>query len=257
MAPGSPAPAPAAVPSTGQPIELIGGKPYAIRVEHVGKTGQGKCEIYWQGKQMPRQAVPTTCLSPAMAWRMELAGLVKQTPQENSAAELLGPNGDSIKASLAAHDGGAAVSVNALLQPGLYRLLLPDSMREEFQELLLDDAVPVAVRPLPIESQLSVLEDKDLQTAKVHANVLLASSVEDMASHLTGQAAAGQRLWRYLAIAALLLAVAEIALARWISSQRMVGHEPVVQFTSELSPNGVLASAAFQRFAAPQGTRTS
>jgi hypothetical protein len=65
---------------------------------------------------------------------------------------------------------------------------------------------------------------------------------------ISGEATAGQRLWRYLAIAALILAVAEIALARWIASQRLVGQEPIVAFTMDAGRGAGLASAAFARF---------
>jgi hypothetical protein len=125
-------------------------------------------------------------------------------------------------------------------------------MRDDFQELLVEDVVPVAVRPQPIESQLTVLGDSDLTSAAGQAPLMLAASVDDVVAQMSGQSVGGQRLWRYLAIAALLLAVAEIALARWISVQRMVGHEPVVKFASEQSPAGVLASAAFDRFSSSQ-----
>ena len=248
-APPAGAPAPAPQPAVSQELELSGGKPYAIRLEHVGKTGQGKCELFWQGKLLPRQAIPTTSLTPGVAWRTELAGSAKKDAPASPTGELLGPAGSRAPVSVTPHDDGATAYINALLKPGLYRLRLPDSMRDEFQELLVEDTVPVAVRPQPIESQLSVLTDSDMTSAAGHVPLLLATSVDDVVAQLSGQSTGGQRLWRYLAIAALLLAVAEIALARWISVQRMVGHEPVVKFASELSPAGVLASTAFDRFA--------
>ena len=231
---------------------MSGGKPYAIRVEHVGKSGQGKCELFWQGKLLPRQTIPTTSLTPGVAWRTELASSAKHDAPASLAGELLDPAGSRTPVSITPHDDGATAFIDALLKPGLYRLRLPDSMRDEFQELLVEDAVPVAVRPQPIESQLTVLADSDLTSATGQAPLMLAASVDDVVAQLSGQSVAGQRLWRYLAIAALLLAVAEIALARWISVQRMVGHEPVVKFASELSPAGVLASTAFERFTSSQ-----
>ena len=247
-----PAAAPAPQPAVSQPVEMSGGKPYAIRVEHVGKSGQGKCELFWQGKLLPRQTIPTTSLTPGVAWRTELASSAKHDAPASLAGELLDPAGSRTPVSITPHDDGATAFIDALLKPGLYRLRLPDSMRDEFQELLVEDAVPVAVRPQPIESQLTVLADSDLTSATGQAPLMLAASVDDVVAQLSGQSVAGQRLWRYLAIAALLLAVAEIALARWISVQRMVGHEPVVKFASELSPAGVLASTAFERFTSSQ-----
>ena len=42
----------------------------------------------------------------------------------------------------------------------------------------------------------------------------------------------GQPLWRHLAVAALVVALLEIALARWIAVQRKTGAARVVDFTS-------------------------
>jgi len=238
---GTPAPSP--------PIhfELSGNKPYCIRVEHRGKSGQGKCELYWQGKQVPRQIIPATCLSPSAAWQVELAGNAQQQPPIPS-GELVGPNSSSTPVVLAPSGAGVVASLQANLKPGLFRLRVPETMREPFQELLVQDAVPIAIAPPVEESRLTVLGKDDLAAAAPHVKLSAASSAADVIALISGKATGGQRLWRHLAIAALILAVAEIALARWIASQRLVGHEPVVEFTMDAGRGAGLASAAFQRF---------
>ena len=252
-APPAAPPVAAPQPAVSAPLELVGGRPYAIRLDHVGKAGQGKCELHWQGKQLGRQVVPAACLSPTVAWRVELARTETSDAPATLPGVLMGAAGAEHAAAIVARDDGATAYITDKLKPGLYRLRLPDSMREEFQELLIDDSLPVAVRSEPRESQLTVLSDADLAAAVGQASLTSAASVDDVVAQLSGRGPS-QRLWRYLAIAALLLAVGEIALARWIAVQRMVGHEPQVVFAADATRSTI--SPAIERFSAARVSAT-
>jgi hypothetical protein len=63
-----------------------------------------------------------------------------------------------------------------------------------------------------------------------------ARSVEDLLAVLSGKRF-GQELWKYLAIGAFFLLLAEVALARWISKSRRAGEEVRVDFEDRGGPD--------------------
>ncbi|MEX0867623.1 MAG: VWA domain-containing protein [Pirellulales bacterium] len=139
-----------------------------------------------------------------------------------SVAVLVTPDGSKSEAALTVTADEVRADFSPLASPGLYRLELPEALHEAFGGLLLDGAAPLVVHASPQESRLDVLSDDQLAAGGEIMPISAASSLEELLAALTGETS-GHQFWKTLALAALLLMIAEIALARWIAVQRRVG----------------------------------
>ncbi|MCE9547658.1 MAG: BatA domain-containing protein [Planctomycetia bacterium] len=237
-------------------IELTAGRPVAVRIEHVARGKQSKCRLLWQEVAAAVQPVPSDWLSPQVAWQMELAGGTnsaggsseRPASDGSSAAAVVGPSGERSQARLARHENHVVAHLSDISRPGLYRLTLPDSMRDDFRNLLVGDSLPIAIQGMPEESVLAPLAADDLATAQPRVPLTAVDSLDKMLSILSDQRS-GHRLWRYLAIAALLLAIGEIALARWIAVQRNVGVMQTVEFAPVSNIRAAFATPTMAKFA--------
>lgn len=104
------------------------------------------------------------------------------------------------------------------------------------------------VDPAVTESCLAVLSDNEVAAASQHVPLVAAASLDVVLAALSGTAG-GYRLWKFLALAAFVLAIAEIALARWIAAGRKVGNMPDVEFVSVNSDPAALRTRALEWFA--------
>ena len=79
------------------------------------------------------------------------------------------------------------------------------------------------------ESRLKQFSDRDFEFVKSHFEWLRPKDAADINNILAGKGY-GEELWRYLAVAALFILLAEIALTRWIALNRRQGEEVVIDF---------------------------
>jgi hypothetical protein len=244
--PQSPIPNPKSMPA----LELVGNRPYAIRVEHIDSAEQNACQLFWQSKSTPKQAVPAEYLSPRAAWQHELERADEQSDTESAtlAASLIGPDGIRRPALVQTTDDGVFARLDRADQLGMYQLSLPDSMRDDLREMLVDETVPILVRSSADESRLATLSDDELAAAKTHLRLVSVASTEDLILAISGEAP-GYRLWKYLAVAALLLAIGEIALARWIAVQRRRGSLSASDAKSATTETATFRSRGVELFA--------
>ncbi|MEX1223256.1 MAG: VWA domain-containing protein [Pirellulales bacterium] len=139
-----------------------------------------------------------------------------------SVAVLVTPDGSKSEAALTVTADEVRADFSPLASPGLYRLELPEALQASFGGLLLDGAVPLVVHASPQESRLDVLSDDQLAAGGEIMPISAAPSLEELLAAISGETS-GHQFWKTLALAALLLMIAEIALARWIAVQRRVG----------------------------------
>ena len=82
----------------------------------------------------------------------------------------------------------------------------------------------------PAESFLTVLKDEELSVPGENGlNIFRATTSDQMLAVVRG-GLPGDELWRYLALGAMLVLLAEIILTRWIAIQRKSGHVQAVRF---------------------------
>ena len=99
------------------------------------------------------------------------------------------------------------------------------------------------------EADLAPMAGGDWDTLKTVANVQHPTDEDAIAKIALGEPF-GQELWKYLALAALVILIAEIALTRWIAIQRQVTSDPLGDFEFR-SKSG--DAAYLQRFTTPAG----
>jgi len=118
-------------------------------------------------------------------------------------------------------------------RPGLYSFQLPPSLAERLKADTTDGkTVPFAVFGNPDEGLIEKLATEDFGLLKARMNVFHAKTFGELASAVRGQIP-GHELWRYLALGLLALILGEVALTRWISSQRKAGSTDGIPFVQE------------------------
>jgi len=178
--------------------------------------------------------VPKERLSPQRPWSEQIG--------KEDHAELIAPDNSRWKVRIDAEGDAVLLHIRDAVEPGLYRLKLPEFIRQSVGNLLdRDGHVPFAVRGDVEESRLTGLSEREMDQVSQHADFFRADSSEQMTTVIAG-GIPGHELWRYLAVAALIAVLAEAALTRWIAQQRRVGAVEPVDFTS-----GAVDPAAFRR----------
>jgi hypothetical protein len=116
-------------------------------------------------------------------------------------------------------------------EPGLYRIVLPWQATASGPAAP-ENAVPFVVLGDPAESRLSPLTDADLERARKEVPIFRARTTDEMTAALIGDMP-GQELWKQLAACTLLVLLAEIAVAGWITLQRRAHSAEEVRFGEE------------------------
>ncbi len=165
--------------------------------------------------------------------------------------QVVGPTGER-KAASVVSAGGESLSFSAsgVDEPGLHRLMLGAAGAGDANSL------PFAVTSDPEESKLTALSDADLAKAAKFVPLTRARSTAELVSAVAGNVP-GKELWRWLALAALLALVAEIALTRWIAVQRRSNERQSVEFGSQDSEPGANLKRRLLKGGPPLSTQRS
>ena len=145
------------------------------------------------------------------------------------------PRGQERKVSVSVGRRGRVLELDGVAIPGLYKVTVPEQLREEIEELE-GGEVPLVVRRDVRESRLDRLEEDDKALIRKHIDLVEARSVSDVLAVLSGKGF-GKELWKILAVAAFFLLLLEVALARWISKSRRSAEDVKVEF-EEMSGTG-------------------
>ena len=209
--------------STGT-VKLERGRAHAIRIEFVESTGASSCHLWWSAPGVGRQAVPRQLLRPDGPWVGQFAKKI--------AAKLVPPVGSTRSAvTFEKSSDKRIVRIEGATFPGLHRVPLEGVLADGLQHMRVGDSLAFVVLGQQEESELKTIPDKEFKDARQHVDIFLTKSSDNMV-HMVIGGIPGQRLWKYLAWAALVAALLEVALARWIAVQRKTGAARVVDFTS-------------------------
>ena len=152
---------------------------------------------------------------------------------ENEVVTVSAPDGSTLEAKPEIDKKTLRIRFDDTRRPGLYSFQLPPSLAERLKAETTDGkTVPFAVFGDPAEGLIEKLQTEDFALLKSQMNVFHAKTFSELASAVKGQIP-GQELWRYLALGLLALILGEVALTRWISSQRKAGSTEGVPFVQE------------------------
>jgi len=133
--------------------------------------------------------------------------------------EVITPSGIRRPAAVTADGDTRLVRYGATDEPGLYRVALRSEGDAPYEATADPGEAAFVVLPEPEESRLSPLSDEDLERVRAHVDIFKARNTQEMMAALLEQIP-GQELWRQLATCALLVALAEVAAAAWITVRR-------------------------------------
>jgi hypothetical protein len=137
---------------------------------------------------------------------------------------------------------GSLARLNETIIPGLYQVTLPESARAGFKDLLTAQGnLAFTVVPEAGEGSIRPLTDEAFAFFNRYAPTVRPTSVQQVLDVLAGRQF-GEELWKYLAVGALFLLLAEIALTRWIAKQRQSGAEATIDLESRFQPGQAFTS---------------
>jgi hypothetical protein len=206
-------------------MELQAGWSYDVVMEFYQGGGPSYAQLSWSSRSTPKAVIPTERLSTSrgMADRSKAV-----------AVSVKGPGGEQLKGSVKSTDEGIVASLDDGVMPGLYHI----SADNDFLMALAGESnsIPFTVIRDEKESNLAGLEDDDLNFLRKYIAVLEPESLAQVADVLAGRAF-GKELWKYLAVAALLFLLGEVALARWVAKRRRTGMEKTIDFEEYTQPS--------------------
>jgi hypothetical protein len=158
------------------------------------------------------------------------AGRAGQMPLEGQPVDVLLPSDQRAGASVASVPAGLRITFSGTYEPGLYHVVLPPKAAENcLVPAIVQKGLPFVVLGDAEESRMVSLTDAQFAAAEKHVPLFVAVSTSDMISAVTGQVP-GEEMWKYLAVALLVVLLAEIGLTRWIAMQRRIHVVGAVSF---------------------------
>ncbi len=220
-------------------IKLEAGRFYPVKVEFADDSGGASLHLFWQSASQRREIVPAECLAPFSPNDKDAETGVGQV-------DVAGPDGLSGKAGLVFTRGGLVARMSDDIVPGLYRIQVPKEKQKEFGALMAaDGTIPFSVTDDATESHLTPLGEGEIKFMHERLELLEPGSSRDLMDILAGREF-GEELWKYLAVGALFILLAEIALTRWIAISRRSGEESTVNFENRFEPSAQFQDALKQ-----------
>jgi hypothetical protein len=222
-------------------LKLEAGKRYPIQIDFEEKDGDAKLHVEWHtdDPKVLRERKP-----------MNVAHLQPfQTGKETSEVSLgkfiaTGPDGQERSMELVFGRQGQVAKMSQDVVPGVYRLQVPESRQAEYASFLAaDGTIPFGISTDATESRITPLQVEELAFLRRYFPFLLPANAQEVTNILAGREF-GEELWKYLALGALFILLAEIALSRWIALQRQAGNEQPIDLESRFQ-----ATAAFRESA--------
>ena len=133
--------------------------------------------------------------------------------------------------------GEVTISNNLTIGPELaLRVEVDDALAEQFPQSIIKSGdkflLPFAVSQTSTESELIPLTVDQQGFAEKYLDYQTVENMEQLVAVIMGNIP-GHELWKYLAIAAVLIILAESFVSRWIAQQRKLGTVQEVEFVSE------------------------
>jgi len=224
----------------------LAAEPHALRIEYQGAYDNW---IYCHAKGSDNNHLPLEqTLRVGKPWQLEFPA--------GTAVTVTPPSGPEFPVVLDLEDLTLLASVSGTYLPGVYELALPDFIADSFRTFAVDGKIPFVARSVPEESHMTTLSDADFAGGAKVFPLAAVRSTEEVVHAITG-ALPGRRLWRHLALAALAAVLLEVALTRWIATQRRLGATRRVDFTSAVADGGAARLKTLRGFGlAEQDTET-
>ena len=144
------------------------------------------------------------------------------------------------QAAVEIRDRRMLVTVVGAETPGVYRLQVPEQVGQSLEKLVVKQedqvtGVPFAVELSLDESYLEGLSAAQEAIAQGHFKefgYFRAGDAEQLIAAVSGNIP-GHELWKYLAVAALVILLVECFVTRWVAKRRKTDTMPQVAFVSE------------------------
>jgi hypothetical protein len=211
-------------------VKLEAGKSYPIRLEFFDRSGGASLQLSWRSQSQQREVIPAEVMTPFApgGGAGELA---------MGQWDVAGPDGRARQAELLFTRGGPVARLRGDIVPGLYRMAVPKQSLTQFSKLAAaEGTIPFTVTEDASESRLTPLGEPELTVLREKLKLVEARDQADVIAALTGQQF-GEELWKYLAVGALFILLAEIALSRWIALSRRSGNPEGVNFDHRFEPS--------------------
>ncbi len=154
---------------------------------------------------------------------------------ENDASEIypvIDPTGTEREAEIVASRQTLFARIPGVPTAGLYEIRVPTRARPALESVSTAAAtIPFTIIRPAEESELIALTDQDFAFMGRYADILKPENSTDVMTILAGKSF-GEELWKYMALGALFLLVAEVALTRWIATARKTGEDESFHFES-------------------------
>ena len=211
-------------------MQLEAGRYYPIRIEFFDRSGGASLQLSWRSPSQPREVIPAEVLTPFVPGSGTAEAPFGRWP-------VAGPDGRSRQAELLFTQAGLMARLGGDVVPGLYRMTVPKEDAETYRRWLAEDGtIPFTVTRDASESRLTGLAEAELTVLRQYLKLVETNSAAGVVAAMTGQQF-GEELWKYLAVGALFLLLAEIALSRWIALNRQSGGSNAVDFENRYEPS--------------------
>ncbi len=211
-------------------VDLVAGKPVPIRVEYSEGGGGARVRLHWESQSQRREIIPTEAFLPY------LPGEKDGFETKGGEFAAIGPDKLPRTVELIHGRAGTMARLRNAAVPGLYEVTVPESRRGEFPGLLTNAGnLAFTIVPDGTEGTISPLKDEAFLFLQKWLPVVRPTSADEVLAVLAGRQF-GEELWKYLAVGALFLFLAETALARWIAVQRQSGAEETIDLESRFEP---------------------
>ena len=212
-------------------VSLTAGQPVPITATFREGNGQARFRVAWESNEVPRQVIPPEAFLPFLPG--DEAGA-----RESSAGafDAVGPDQLPRQVEILRTPTGSLARLNETVIPGLYQVALPPSARAGLAGLLTPQGnLAFTVVPEAGEGEIRPLTDDAFAFFNRYAPTVRPENAQQVLDVLAGRQF-GEELWKYLAVGALFLLLAEIALTRWIARQRQSGAEATIDLESRFQP---------------------
>lgn len=212
-------------------VSLTAGEPVPVAATFRKGSGQARFRVAWESDGVPRQTIPPEAFRPYPP-----AAATGAAAAEPAVFDAIGPDQLPRPVEFVTTPSGSLARLKDSVIPGLYQVSVPPSARAGLGSLLTPQGtLAFTVVPDTGEGAIRPLPDDAFAFFNRYAPTLRAGSVQQVLDALAGRQF-GEELWRYLAVGALFLLLAEVALTRWIARQRQSGAEATIDLDSRFQP---------------------
>ena len=203
--------------------KLVANKSYKFKLKYEEDTGNAAIKLYWQTAGIPKEIVPQIYFS--------MPPEEKKNSPTGIKTFAIGPHEKKYQMSINQQGSSLFAQMKTPPIPGTFKLEIPTMFADTLSWLFENNStfIPFIISLNKDESMMSALSAGELADITKFVDIMSTSKLEDVKASIEGKSF-GREIWRFLAVGALFLVLAEIILSRWIAVQRRTGKEERVQF---------------------------